>query len=53
MKSNRHLQLAGFLSTSLILTGAASAAQPVPITNPGFENPVLSDGSIQNGAVPG
>jgi len=53
MKSNRHLQLAGFLSTSLILTGAASAAQPVAITNPGFENPVLSDGSIQNGAVPG
>lgn len=46
---NHHLSLRLF-ATSLLLGGAVWAAQPVTITNPGFENPVLTDGSFQAGA---
>jgi hypothetical protein len=53
MKSNRTIPLRGILATSLILASAAPAAQPVPVTNAGFENPVLTNGSLQSGTVPG
>jgi hypothetical protein len=53
MKSNRLAPLAGFLSTTLLLSGTALFAQSVSITNAGFENPTLSDGAIQTNTVPG
>lgn len=53
MKASRRITLTGSLATSLILAGSGSAAQPVSITNPGFETPALEDGGLQTGAVPG
>lgn len=35
------------------LSGGALATQPVAITNAGFELPVLTNGSISSGAIPG
>lgn len=44
-----HLPLR-LLATSLLLSSAVWAAQPVSITNAGFEDPVLANGAIQAGA---
>lgn len=40
-----------FALLAMIVT--ASAQTPVAITNSGFENPVLTDGNLSSGAIPG
>src|SRR6478672_954084 len=37
------------LSALLALQVVSLASQPIPLTNPGFENPALSDGALQTG----
>ena len=52
ISTNRHyLTLAA--AALLAALAPASAQTPVAITNSGFENPVLTDGQLSSGAIPG
>lgn len=50
MKTHIHIALT---LAPLALASAAWAATPLPLTNPGFEDPVLGDGNLTNNGVPG
>jgi autotransporter-associated beta strand protein len=53
MKTNSHNPIPWLLASGLLAGSAAWAAVPVTITNPGFEEPVLEDGDVHTGTIPG